>query len=818
MSASPILAILQQRVLFADGGMGTILQSKGLRAGEIPESWNLLRPEEIRDVHAGYFRAGSDFVLANTFGANEVKLAGTGLAPDEVVRAAVENARTAADAVAAEDDRRRFVALDVGPSGHLLKPNGDLAFDDAVACFAKQVRAGVASGADLVVVETMSDVYELKAAVLAAKENSDLPVFATVAFGTDGKLLTGADVETVVAILEGLRVDVLGMNCGLGPHEMLPLVKRMAACSRTPIMVKPNAGLPRVVDGKTTFDVGPEEFASVVADMVRAGARVVGGCCGTTPRHVAAEYAACAALPPAAPSVPGRCVIASYTHTVELKLDDTVIIGERINPTGKSRLKQALREHDLSYLLREGVDQREAGAHILDVNVGLPGIDEAEMMDDAVQALQAVIDLPLQLDSSSPAVLERALRHYNGKALINSVNGKEETMRAVFPLAAKYGGVVIALALDEAGIPPTAEGRLAIARRILDRAKEYGLGPDDIVVDCLCMAVSAMPDAGRVTLDALRLVRRELGVRTCLGVSNVSFGLPARPLLNAAFYTLALGAGLSAAIINPCKAEMMSAYRCYRALLGLDAQSADFIRCASSLETVTVAAGQSSRPAGKEESAAGRPDTPLANVQAAVRHGLKEEAGTAALAALKGGVPPLQVINEGIVPALDEVGRGFEAHTVFLPQLLMAAEAASSAFEQVKVAIAESGTPRALRGSIILATVKGDIHDIGKNIVRALLENYGFQVIDLGRDVPPETVLDAVRRNGCRLVGLSALMTTTVASMEETIALLHREEPGCKIIVGGAVLTADYAKEIHADFYSKEAMETVRIAERFFDA
>ncbi|MBP5510523.1 MAG: homocysteine S-methyltransferase family protein [Kiritimatiellae bacterium] len=816
MPASQILATLQQRVLFADGGMGTILQAKGLRAGEIPESWNLLRPGEIRNVHEAYFRAGSDFVLANTFGANTVKLAGTGLSADEVVQAAVGNARAAADTVAGEDGRRRFVALDVGPSGHLLKPNGDLAFDDAVACFARQIASGVAAGADLIVVETMADVYELKAAVLAAKENSDLPVFATVAFGADGKLLTGADVETVVAILEGLRVDVLGMNCGLGPHEMLPLVKRMAACSHTPVMVKPNAGLPRVVEGKTTFDVGPEEFAAVVADMVKAGASVLGGCCGTTPGHVAAEYAACTSLPLPVPVATRRCVVTSYTHTVELTLDDTVIIGERINPTGKSRLKQALREHDLPYLLREGVAQQEAGAHILDVNVGLPGIDEAAMMDDAVQAIQSVIDLPLQLDSSSPAVLERALRHYNGKALINSVNGKEETMRAVFPLAAKYGGVVIALALDEDGIPPTAEGRLAIARRILDRAKEYGLGPDDIVVDCLCMTVSAMPDAGRVTLDALRLLRRELGVRTCLGVSNVSFGLPARPLLNASFYTLALGAGLSAAIINPCKAEMISAYRCYRALMGQDAQFADFIRCASSLETVTVATGQGGG-AGKV-SVSERSDTPLANVQTAVRHGLKAEAGTAALAALKNGIPPLRVINEGIVPALDEVGRGFEAHTVFLPQLLMAAEAASSAFDQVKIAIAESGTARTLRGPVILATVKGDIHDIGKNIVRALLENYGFQVIDLGRDVPPETVLDAVRQTGCRLVGLSALMTTTVASMEETIALLHREEPRCKIIVGGAVLTADYANEIHADFYSKEAMETVRIAERFFES
>ncbi len=818
------------RPLFLDGGMGTQLQARGLAAGEIPELWNLSRPDDIRAVHSAYLAAGADVIYANTFGANAAKYHGDAPLAD-VIAAGVQIAREAGSEGRDKRDPP-LVALDVGPTGRLLKPAGDFEFDAAYDAFAEQVRLGAEAGADLVVIETMGDTYELKAAVLAAKENCNLPVIATVALGEDGKLLTGGDVECVAALLEGLRVDALGFNCGLGPDKMRPYVERLARVVSCPIAVKPNAGMPKVVDGQTVFTVGPEAFAADVADLVAAGASIVGGCCGTTPAHIAAVTARLAATSAALPQKERRCVISSGIHALEVLLDDTIVIGERINPTGKKRLKAALAEGDTAYVLREAVSQAEAGAAVLDVNTGVPGLDEASVLDRTVQAVQGVVDLPLQIDTSDPVALERALRHYNGKALVNSVNGKEESLSVVLPLVAKYGGVVVALALDEHGIPPTAEGRLAIARKILARGAEYGLGPNDFVFDALCLAVSADATSANVVLETLRRVRAELGCRTVLGVSNISFGLPGRPHLNAAFYTLAMGAGLSAAIINPLSAEMMSAWRAYRALTGRDRSCEGWIAYADALPSGSdrsVASPNGGSPGGsgvsplqgrdkRDPPPGGSGVSPLQSpLAAAIRRGLKSDAAEAARAELAAGRAPVEIIDGAIVPALEAVGRGFEAKTVFLPQLLMAADAAGAAFDVIRDALAKfGGAPTKMKGPIVIATVKGDIHDIGKNIVRALLENYGFKVIDLGRDVSPEVVLETARREKCRLVGLSALMTTTVCFMEETIKLLHAELPDCKVMVGGAVLTAEYAAEIHADYYSRDAMGAVRTAEEVF--
>ena len=808
----------RSRVFFLDGGMGTQLQLKGMQPGEIPELWNVRRPDDVRAVHEAYFAAGANAVYANTFGANPAKYHGDVPLAD-VIAAAIGVAK---DAARAADKTRpnHLVALDVGPTGRLLKPSGDFEFDAAYDAFAEQVRIGAAAGADFIVIETMGDAYELKAAVLAAKENSSLPVLATVALGNDGKLLTGANVECVAALLEGLRVDALGLNCGFGPDRMLEHVKRLAAATSLPIAVKPNAGLPQIVDGRTVFTVGPEEFARDVVALVEAGASIVGGCCGTTPAHIAKvfEYLSCECLPIKQSNnqtiKQSRTVICSGSRAVEIPLDDTIVIGERINPTGKKKLRAALTEGDVAYVLREAVSQADAGAHVLDVNVGVPGLDEPAVLDSTIQAVQSVTDVPLQIDTSDPKALERALRHYNGKALVNSVNGKEESMSAVLPLVAKYGGVVVALTLDESGIPPTAEGRLAIARKILARGAEYGLKPSDFVIDVLCLAVSADANSANVILESLSRVKSELGCRTCLGVSNISFGLPARPLLTATFYTMALGRGLSAGIINPLSADMMTAYRAYRALTAKDPACAEWIE---SFQDWTPAAAQScdgARPAAGPDGQGGTSvaESPLS---AAIRRGLKSDAAAATKEALAGGAAPLDIIGGGIVPALETVGRGFESGKMFLPQLLMAAEAAGAAFEVVRAAMPPQSAD-AVKGPIVMATVKGDIHDIGKNICRALLENYGFKVIDLGRDVPPEAIVEAAKREKARLVGLSALMTTTVGAMEETVKLVHAEVPGCQVTVGGAVLTADYAEKMGADHYSKDAMGLVRYAERLF--
>ena len=803
------------RLVFLDGGMGTQLQERGLKPGETPELWNLSRPDDIKAVHSAYLAAGADIVYANTFGANAAKYHADAPLAD-VVSAGVALAREAVKTAGG----KRFVALDVGPTGRLLKPAGDFEFDAAYDAFAKEVRLGAEAGADLVVVETMGDAYELKAAVLAAKENSSLPVLATVALGEDGKLLTGADVECVAAILEGLHVDALGLNCGFGPDKMLPFVKRLAAVTSLPIAVKPNAGLPKVEGGKTIFTVGPDEFASDVIELVKAGASIVGGCCGTTPAHIGKVVESLGergTWERGNPSLThSRTVVCSGSRVVELSTDETIIIGERINPTGKKKLKAALSEGDVAYVLREAVSQAEAGAHVLDVNVGVPGLDEPTLLDSTIQAVQSVTALPLQIDTSDPKALERALRHYNGKALVNSVNGKEESMSSVLPLVAKYGGAVVALTLDENGIPPTAEGRLAIAKRIIARGAEYGLKPSDFVVDVLCLAVSADANSANVILEALRRVRGELGCCTCLGVSNISFGLPARPLLNASFYAMALGAGLSAGIVNPLSADMMTAYRAYRALTGKDRTCGEWI---DSFKDWTADARQPTSGVRQSPSDCRQPESGAAGsrLSDAIRHGLKADAAAAAREELARGVAPLEVIDTGIVPALEVVGRGFESGSVFLPQLLMAAEAAGAAFDVVRTAL-PSRDGASVRGPIIVATVKGDIHDIGKNICRALLENYGFKVIDLGRDVPPERIVETARREKARLIGLSALMTTTVCFMEETVKLVHENLPDCKVTVGGAVLTADYAAKIGADHYSKDAMGLVRYAETMFPA
>ena len=807
-----IADLLKKGVAFLDGAMGTQLQLKGLQPGEVPELWNLTRPKDVQDIHASYFAAGSDIVYSNTFGASPAKYHGDAPLKD-VIAAAIANAKAAAPA-------GKFVALDVGPTGRLLKPAGDFEFDAAYDSFAEQIRLGTEAGADLITIETINDTYELKAALLAAKENSNLPVIATVSLSEDGKLLTGGDVDCVAALFDALKPDACGFNCGLGPDKLLPFVKRLAERVSIPIVVKANAGMPRVVDGKTHFDVGPEAFAKDIASCVEAGASIVGGCCGTTPDHIRAVTNLLASKSTQTPKHPNTqtpvpTVISSYSRCVELPLDDSLVIGERINPTGKKKLKEAYKSGDTGYILREAIAQADAGAHILDVNAGVPGIDEPSVLRATVEAIQSVTDVPLQIDTSDPKALEAALRHYNGKAMINSVNAKQEVMDSVFPLVAKYGGVIVALTLDEAGIPATAEGRVALAKRMIDEGAKYGLSKDDFVVDVLCLAVSADANSANVILESLRRVRYELGLRTVLGVSNISFGLPARPLLNATFYTLALEAGLTSAIVNPLSIEMMTAHKSWRALTGRDTSCNDWI--SSVAEGKVGGSATPAVPSVQSDSQASRQSVnSLSPLTSSIVHGLKQDAATIAGGLLSSGKAPVEVIDGEIVPALEIVGKGFETGKVFLPQLLMAAEAASSAFEVIRDVLAKSGTKTELKGPIVIATVKGDIHDIGKNIVRALLENYGFKVIDLGRDVAPETIVETALRENCKLVGLSALMTTTVPYMAETIKQLNAADPSIKTFVGGAVLTAEYAEQIHATWYAKDAMASVRIAEEFF--
>ncbi len=792
-----ILEYLKDHFLYLDGGLGTMLQAAGLQPGEHPEHWNLTHPDQVRAIHLAYCNAGSNLICANTFGANTLKFSREELV--RIVRAAVENARWACDNASTAGPH--FVALDLGPTGRLLKPFGDLDFEDAVAVFAESVRAGADAGADVIFIETMNDSYETKAAVLAAKENCDLPIFVSNAYGADGKLMTGASPAAMVAMLEGLGVDAIGANCSLGPAQLAPVMAEMLSCASVPVLLKPNAGLPRVVDGKTVYDVLPDAFAAQMKQAALAGVRALGGCCGTTPDYITATVAATGALAPLPICKKERTVVSSYTHAVVFD-KAPILIGERINPTGKKRFKQALAEHDIEYILQEGLNQQARGVQVLDVNVGMPGIDEVSMLRDAVCELQAIIELPLQIDTADCAAMEAALRRYNGKPMLNSVNGKEESMAAIFPLVKKYGGVVVALTLDENGIPETAEGRVEIAHRILARAAAYGIEKKDIIFDTLAMTVSADPTAANVTLAALDTIRHTLGCHTSLGVSNVSFGLPARDTVNSTFFAMALARGLSGAIMNPYSEAMMRVYHAHKALVGLDENCTDYLAFAQTISDPVSAPIPQSVPSQEVV------DNDL---RAAIIQGRAKEAA-ARTTALLATLDPMEIVQTQVIPALDSVGCGFEKKTVYLPQLLMSAEAAQSAFAVIKSHVGPAKS--ADKGRIILATVKGDIHDIGKNIVRLLLENYGFAVTDLGRDVAPETVVSAAREAGECVVGLSALMTTTVPAMEQTIRRLHEELPHCRIMVGGAVLSADYAARIGADAYAKDSMEAVRVAEK----
>lgn len=785
-----LLDNLGKKLLFFDGGMGTLLQEEGLMPGELPENWNIEKREIIRGIHRSYYEAGSNILLTNTFGANAIKYHDQSYTLEQIVNAAVENVKSVAEDA--------IVALDVGPTGKLLKPMGDLEFESAYNAFKEVMIYGEKAGANLIHIETMSDTYEVKAAVLAAKENTNLPVFATLIFDERGKLLTGGDVPSVVALLEGLRVDALGINCGMGPEQMLPILREIVKYTSLPIIVKPNAGLPKQRDGQTYYDVTPEKFAKTLCEIVKNGACIIGGCCGTTPDHIRAMVNACKNMEIVKPSQKSATLVSSYGKAVEIA-DMPVVIGERINPTGKSKFKQALKEHNIDYILKEALTQQDHGAHILDVNVGLPDIDEVSMMKEAVTEIQGITNLPLQIDTVNVEALETAMRIYNGKPMVNSVNGKQESMDAIFPLVKKYGGVVVGLTLDESGIPDTAEGRVAIAGKIIEEAKKYGIDKKDIVIDVLTLTISSEPESAKITLDALRMVREKYGVRTVLGVSNISFGLPNRAIVNSHFYTMAMQKGLSAGIVNPSSDAMMQAYYSYCALMGYD----------NNCQTYIAQCGQ------QAESKIVTPTTDKMDLKVVIEKGLKEEAYSLAKELVQ-NQKPLDLIQEYLIPALDTVGKGFEKGTVFLPQLLMSAEAAKQAFEVLREHMSSEGESDIKKEKIVLATVKGDIHDIGKNIVKVLLENYSFEVIDLGKDVPPEVIVDTVLAQNIQLVGLSALMTTTVVSMEDTIHMLRKKAPDCKVMVGGAVLNQEYADMIGADFYGKDAMQSVYYAQKVF--
>lgn len=780
---------IKNNIVYLDGGMGTLLQKSGLRPGELPERWNISHPEVIKEIHKSYYDSGSNIVNTNTFGANSLKFDADELS--EIIYHAVKNADEARKASSGKQEK--FIALDVGPTGKLLKPLGDLDFEDAVKAFAEVISLGVKYGVDLITIETMNDSYETKAAVLAAKENSDLPIIVTNAYGENGRLMTGADPAVMAAMLEGMGVDAIGANCSLGPKQLMGVMDELLKYCSVPVAFKPNAGLPKS-DGKVTYyDVDAEEFAQDIKLAVANGVRIVGGCCGTTPEYIKKVCELTRDMRPKEVEKKTYSVCTSYNKAVFFG-EKPILIGERINPTGKKRFKQALLENDIGYILQEAVNQQAKGVHVLDVNVGLPGIDEAQMLTNSVCELQCVTDLPLQIDSSDPVAMESALRRYNGKAMINSVNGKEENLNAIFPLVKKYGGFVVALTLDEKGIPSTVDGRMKIARKILLTAALYGINKKDIIFDPLAMTVSADKMSAVTTLETVKKITEQLGCNTSLGVSNVSFGLPSRDLVNAAFFTTAMENGLSAAIMNPYSERMMEAYYSFNVVKGLDENCMDFINFASRQEV---------QPTAKQESSL--------TLKEAIEKGLKEKAGEITTAML-GKSAPLDIVNAHVIPALDNVGKRFEEKKLFLPQLLMSAEAAKASFEVIKATMSADGSS-VKKGSIVIATVHGDIHDIGKNIVKLLLENYGYNVIDLGKNVPPETVLRAVTDNHAPLVGLSALMTTTVPAMEETVKLIKENAPWCKTVVGGAVLTQDYADKIGADKYAADAMETVRYAE-----
>ena len=790
----------RKRFVLLDGGMGTQLQTRGLQPGQKPELAALEMPDTLTAIHADYARAGADILLANTFGANAKKLAGCPCKVEQVVSASIACARSAAAETGA------LVALDIGPLGELLVPAGTLRFEDAYAEFAQVIRAGAAAGADLVFLETMTDLYELKAAILAAKENCALPVFTSMSFESRGRTFTGCTVESYAVTAAGLGADAVGINCSLGPKEILPFAQRLCRSvpAGVPVFVKPNAGLPNP-DG--SYNLNAAEFAAEMKAYASIGVSMVGGCCGTTPDFIAKLRETFAPLVPADKIPIRRSCLCTPVRFVEV--DGITVVGERINPTGKKRLQQALRDGDSAYPCAQAVAQAEAGAQVLDVNAGLPGIDEAATLEQLVKDLQAITDLPLQLDSSNPEALSRALRIYNGKPIVNSVNGEQKTLDTILPLCKKYGAAVVGLALDEHGIPADAEGRFAIAKRIAAAANAAGIPNEDIYIDCLTLTASAQQEGAVQTLEALTRCKKELGVRTVLGVSNISFGLPCRGYLNTTFLTMAMTAGLDLAIMNPNTPEMMAAVRAYRVLTSQDKQSSDYVAAYADVQIQTTQTSKSAATVAEVGAAAPGGDA----LFEAVRRGLKAEARAAADAALTMR-EPLDVVNTSLIPALDAVGDGFEKGTVFLPQLLQAATAAQAAFESIKAKIAASGQAQGSKGKIVIATVKGDVHDIGKNIVRVILENYGYDVLDLGRDVAPERVVEAVRQTGAKLVGLSALMTTTVPNMQATIEALHAAGLDCKVMVGGAVLTPDYARNIGADYYCKDAKASADLAKQ----
>lgn len=850
-NAKLLKSLIGKELLFSDGAMGTLLQAEGMKGGEIPETWNMLHPEVLVDIHTRYLNAGSNIISANTFGCNKYKLEHCEYDLDTLTEKAISLVREAITKFEKESNsvyarKPHFAALDIGPLGKLLKPIGKVSFDEAEAAYAEIVKAGVKAGADLLFCETFTDLYDLKTAIIAAKENSDLPLFVSVAPDENGRLLTGGDLEAYVALVEGLGVDVLGMNCGFGPKQFLKFLPVITKVCSTPIIVQPNAGLPKVVNGVTTFDVTPEEFALDELELVKEGAALIGGCCGSTPEHINAAIRMCeSSLPgsfssvvsdttgsgdsgsynhiPLAPIEPKNLtVISSYTHAVYFG-DKPLLIGERINPTGKKALKQALRDKDINYIINEAIAEEEAGSDILDVNVGLPEIDECEMMETAIEEITAISTLPLQIDTSDIKTMERALRIYNGKPLLNSVNGKQESMEAVLPLAKKYGAAVVALTLDESGIPETADERVAIAEKIINKAKEYGIDKKDLIFDSLTMTVSTDINNAKVTLEALRKIHETFGVNTVLGVSNVSFGLPLRSIMTSTFFTLAMENGLSAGIINPLDERLMAAYDSFLTLRGFDNQCLRYIEKYSG-QSDPYTAGPASAVSAGTQGTAGKEIA--ANAQGssdnrsplftAVVKGMIDKAGAECKAMLASGSTPIEVIDNNLIPGLDTVGKSFEEKKTFLPQLLMSADAAKAAFDVIKQYYAENGTKGESKGTVVMATVKGDIHDIGKNIVKVLLENYDYTVIDLGKDVAPETIVDTVLEHNIKLVGLSALMTTTVVSMEETIKQLREKAPFCKVVVGGAVLTQEYADKIGADRYSPQAMDTVKYAKEVF--
>jgi 5-methyltetrahydrofolate--homocysteine methyltransferase len=784
------LELLGKQRLFFDGAMGTMLQAGGLEAGDLPELKNITDPGAVADIHASYVKAGCHILKTNTFGANRLELANTDFTVEQVVCAAVANAKKAAQG------GNIFVALDIGPTGKLLCPFGDLDFEEAVCIFAEMIRAGAKAGADLILIETMSDTYEIKAAMLAAKENCSLPMLVTFTPDSSGRLLTGASLMTAVCLIESLGANALGFNCGLGPEQMKSLLPQLLQCTSIPVIVNPNAGLPEQVNGKTEYHITPEEFADDMAEIA-AHVQITGGCCGATPKHISAMVAACRDIPLMPVTRKNYTAVSSWGKTVVLG-EKTVVIGERLNPTGKPRMKKALHENDMEYLYREGLDQCEKGAEILDVNVGLPDIDEAAVLSHVVTGLQSVTNAVLQIDTANAAAAERALRLYNGKPLLNSVNGKEESLKTILPLVKKYGAAVVALTLDDAGIPETAQGRIRVAETIIAAAKEHGIPKKDIIVDALTMTVSTNSDNAKITLEAVEYIRRNLGVHTILGVSNISFGLPERERINAAFFTLAMNRGLSAGIVNPHDSAIMDALHAYRALSGIDSNCGEYIKRFS-----------------KQVPAMSHNAAEQMSLYDAVLNGLRDMAEKAARVMIA-NTQPMEIINHHLIPALDRVGKDYESEKIFLPQLLMSAESARAAFETIKLYMAKQGRAQEKRGRIVLSTVKGDIHDIGKNIVKILLENYNFEVIDLGKNVEPSLIVQTVLNKNIRLAGLSALMTTTVVYMEETIKLLKEKAPDCKIMVGGAVLTQEYADKIGADFYSKDAMGAVRYAGEFF--